>query len=967
MISPFDVFLEPEAQRINRARLEHLASLGLDLAGKRVLEVGAGIGLHTHFFEQRGCDVTSTDGAPANAAEIMRRWPYRRVGVLDLEQPADLSGLGTFDIVFCYGTLYHLRDPDAALGRLAMVCTGIVLVETIVSRGSFPEINPVIEPPIANQAVSGIGCRPTRSWVMSALRRYFGHAYTTLDQPDYPDFVTDWNLIARQGNLRAVFVGARNPLTLPTLVARLPVRHRNAPPRLRPVGGRRVWIDVGAHRGEHSMAAARQQPDLTVHAFEPLPALFDLLSQGPENFRVHAVAVGEQNGVAPFHVDRFEAASSLLVMDETVRTGWKGGHLLGQQREILVPVTRLDSFMQHEGIGRVEFLKIDAQGADLAVLRSAGERLRDIDRIQLEVAVTPRQLYLGAEDKPAILAFMAAHGFRLAGTETQSEGQEENLTFVQIRERDEPGTPASSGTGEAESWMTGLYDLSTAKTAYGEVAFADGTLELVTDERQWAYTAVTPIGAAFRDAGDDRFRIQMAVQVDAGTLQAGVLNREETDFPGACLVRESPDWQQITLVTPSIERAGPLVIRNASELGASRGRCRLVSVTRLAKTAAQPEEAVPDESEAELLAVQLRELCTALASLMIDKEAAGVAAIVTDGLLHLRSVLARGGHALIDVRRHALLPVFAAMPTGVLSGIAASIAVPPRLAPASWQMDDFLENTDLATVLRYAIWLAMMGRADTGPIEVPWHNGTRLSLNFCNDLGRAIFVGAQYEPNEFALLDRILCPGMTFLDGGANEGAYAVFAAARVGPTGRVVAIEPSPRELSRLHANVALNNFGNVNVVEAALADREGVAELLLADGQHAGQNTLGDFMYQGVAAAGRVQVAATTIDHLMDRGDLTALDVVKLDLEGAELRALQGARRALDRWRPVIMLEAAEVALAFQSGSHAAILALLTEHQYRAWAMDPATGGLTALDKAGPGDSLIAVHPGCTRGLDV
>src|ERR1700752_717582 len=128
MISPFDVFLEPEAQRINRARLEHLASLGLDLAGKRVLEVGAGIGLHTHFFEQRGCDVTSTDGAPANAAEMMRRWPYRRVGVLDLEQSADLRGLGSFDIIFCYGTLYHLRDPDAALARLATVCTGIVLV-----------------------------------------------------------------------------------------------------------------------------------------------------------------------------------------------------------------------------------------------------------------------------------------------------------------------------------------------------------------------------------------------------------------------------------------------------------------------------------------------------------------------------------------------------------------------------------------------------------------------------------------------------------------------------------------------------------------------------------------------------------------------------------------------------------------------------------------------------------------------
>src|SRR5579859_1357800 len=136
MNAPFDVFLEPEAQRINVARLEHLASLGLDLDRKSVLEVGAGIGLHTAFFEQRGCDVLSTDGAPPNVAEMLRRWPHRRLGLLDLDQPTDLRGLGTFDVVYCYGTLYHLRDPDGALARLAAVCSGVILLETVVSRGA---------------------------------------------------------------------------------------------------------------------------------------------------------------------------------------------------------------------------------------------------------------------------------------------------------------------------------------------------------------------------------------------------------------------------------------------------------------------------------------------------------------------------------------------------------------------------------------------------------------------------------------------------------------------------------------------------------------------------------------------------------------------------------------------------------------------------------------------------------------
>ena len=64
---PFAVFLAPTALAINQARQSHLASLGLDLANKRVLEVGAGIGLHTPFFRERGCEVTVTDGPGASA------------------------------------------------------------------------------------------------------------------------------------------------------------------------------------------------------------------------------------------------------------------------------------------------------------------------------------------------------------------------------------------------------------------------------------------------------------------------------------------------------------------------------------------------------------------------------------------------------------------------------------------------------------------------------------------------------------------------------------------------------------------------------------------------------------------------------------------------------------------------------------------------------------------------------------
>jgi FkbM family methyltransferase len=195
-------------------------------------------------------------------------------------------------------------------------------------------------------------------------------------------------------NLRAVFVGSKYPLRLPALTAVLPVRHRNARVLAAPRGPDRVWIDVGAHRGEASRQAALDDPSLVVHAFEPVPALFEELNRGPKNYRVHAMAVSDRDGAALFRLNAFEAASSLLPLDEAARLAWTDGHLLIEEREIIVPTVQLDTFMDGAGITEVEFLKVDAQGADFQVVSSAGRRLKDIRKIKLEVAIRARQLYL---------------------------------------------------------------------------------------------------------------------------------------------------------------------------------------------------------------------------------------------------------------------------------------------------------------------------------------------------------------------------------------------------------------------------------------------------------------------------------------------------------------------------------------------------------------------------------------------
>ena len=220
--SPFDVFLSDNALAINRARQAHLGSLGLAIEGKAVLEVGAGIGLHTKFFLDRGCTVVVTDGNKENVAEIKRRHPGLRAERLDLDGDSDLAFLGSFDIVYCYGLLYHLADPDRALKRMASVCRGTLLLETCVSLGRFSEVTFLEDFRSNNQATTGIGCRPTRYWIMEKLKEHFGNAYHTATQPDHADFPLNWDMPETRLLYRAVFVGAKEPLASPVLTTAIP-------------------------------------------------------------------------------------------------------------------------------------------------------------------------------------------------------------------------------------------------------------------------------------------------------------------------------------------------------------------------------------------------------------------------------------------------------------------------------------------------------------------------------------------------------------------------------------------------------------------------------------------------------------------------------------------------------------------------------------------------------------------------
>ncbi|MDN3296885.1 FkbM family methyltransferase [Streptomyces ficellus] len=208
-------------------------------------------------------------------------------------------------------------------------------------------------------------------------------------------------------------------------------------------------------------------------------------------------------------------------------------------------------------------------------------------------------------------------------------------------------------------------------------------------------------------------------------------------------------------------------------------------------------------------------------------------------------------------------------------------------------------------------------------------SGARIAVDTQDLIQRYLYLFGVWEPHMTGWLRRRLRPGDTFIDVGANIGYYSLLAAQLVREEGQVTAIEASPGFHRRVLRNIALNEYGNIRAVNAAVSDTDEALTFVLASSANLGANSI--VPYEGPAESS-FEIEAHPLPDLLSPREITQARVIKVDVEGAEGSVVRGMVPMLPLLRPdaEITVEVTPERMALLDDSPDELLATMRDHGF-------------------------------------
>ncbi|MEJ7644332.1 MAG: FkbM family methyltransferase [Chryseolinea sp.] len=223
----------------------------------------------------------------------------------------------------------------------------------------------------------------------------------------------------------------------------------------------------------------------------------------------------------------------------------------------------------------------------------------------------------------------------------------------------------------------------------------------------------------------------------------------------------------------------------------------------------------------------------------------------------------------------------------------------------SWPVEKLLKVNLVISSKVYRKW--MKQRHDGHPVDLLIDRNIKMRVDPSKAMGAAFYWMGLHELNEWRFLNRHLKAEMIFADIGANQGEFALFAAKRLS-RGKVLAFEPVNIYQQQLAENISLNGFKNIDTFDFGLSDKSMQMPIYSSE-EGIGENEGLASIFQSSHRNRLVQqIELKIFDDVIQDLKISRLDFMKIDVEGAELMVLRGARKTIEKYRPYVMLEVSE-----------------------------------------------------------
>lgn len=200
-----------------------------------------------------------------------------------------------------------------------------------------------------------------------------------------------------------------------------------------------IYFDIGANEGIWCLEIAKNNPDIFVYAFEPIPHLAERLiekSKHLKNIQIVNAAIDLENGFKPFHISApsiygNHGCSSFLKFSDKSKTEWWGRSDFEVIETINVKTIRLEDFINNNNITQIDYIKIDTQGWDIKVLESLGDKINIVKSGELEAGRKDDILYTGQNTEMESVAFLRCNDFDIKDIELNDPFENEvNIKFI---------------------------------------------------------------------------------------------------------------------------------------------------------------------------------------------------------------------------------------------------------------------------------------------------------------------------------------------------------------------------------------------------------------------------------------------------------------------------------------------------------------------------------------------------------